>query len=96
MKYINPQTKKKINLGLLTEEEKRFYQEAVKKFQENTEWSMFDEFVFGMKSPIYLKQSSHLDVLKKPLFLALKDMSNQLKARQRMLNTRVIKEKDIA
>lgn len=85
MEYINSETKVKINLDTLTETEKKFYRQALKKFRENTNWLAFDEFAFGKRSPIYLHRRSHLDVLKEPLFLALKDMSLQLGVQQGMI-----------
>lgn len=85
MEYINPETKVKINLDRLTETEKQFYRRALKKFRENISWLAFDELAFGRQSPIYSHRKSHLDVLKEPLFLALKDMSLQLGVQQGMI-----------
>ncbi len=85
MEYINPETKVKISLDDLTETEKKFYRQALKKFRENISWLAFDEFAFGRQSPIYAHRRSHLDVLKEPLFLALKDMSLQLGVQQGMI-----------
>lgn len=82
MDYVNLETGARVNLGGLTSEEKRFYRQALKRFQENTNWLAFDEFAFGMSSPIYSRQRSHIDVLKSALYLALKDMSLQLGVQQ--------------
>lgn len=82
MDYLNIETGARVNLGGLTSEEKRFYRQALKRFQENTSWLAFDEFAFGMGSPIYSRQRSHIDVLKSALYLALKDMSLQLGVQQ--------------
>src|SRR5258706_1242396 len=82
MDYVNLETGERVNLGVLTSEEKKFYRQALKRFQENTSWLAFDEFAFGMGSPIYSRQRSHLDVLKSALYLALKDMSLQLGVQQ--------------
>jgi len=82
MEYINLQTGLRINLGGLTEIQKRFYVQALRRFGENTNWLDFDDFAFGMRSPIYIGRRSHLEVLKHPLYLALKDMSLQLGVQQ--------------
>lgn len=82
MDYVNLETGVRVNLGGLTSEEKKFYRQALKRFQENTRWLAFDEFAFGMGSPIYIRQRSHMDVLKSALYLALKDMSLQLGVQQ--------------
>jgi hypothetical protein len=82
MEYVNLETGLRVNLDGLTPEEKKFYRQALKRFQENTSWLAFDEFAFGMGSPIYSRQRSHLDVLKSALYLALKDMSLQLGVQQ--------------
>lgn len=82
MEYVNLETGLRVNLDGLSPEEKKFYRQALKRFQENTTWLSFDEFAFGMGSPIYSRQRSHLDVLKGALYLALKDMSLQLGVQQ--------------
>ena len=93
MEYINPQTKVKISLDDLTETEKKFYRQALKKFRANISWLAFDEFAFGRQSPIYSHRKSHLDVLKEPLFLALKDMSLQLGVQQGMIARKKLERK---
>ena len=85
MVYVNLQTGVKIVLDSLTDAERNFYRQALKKFQENSKWLAFDEFAFGMRSPIYFHRNSHRDVLKDPLYLALKDMSLQLGVQQGMI-----------
>jgi hypothetical protein len=85
MDYVNLETDLRINLDALTAEEKKFYKEAVKKFQENTQWFSFDEFAFGMRSPIYKGKKSHMHVLKSELYLILKDMSLQLGVQQGLI-----------
>jgi len=85
MEYVNLETGVRINLDDLTLEEKKFYRQALKKFQENTNWLSFDEFAFGMRSPIYKGRRSHIDVLKSELYLALKDMSLQLGVQQGLI-----------
>lgn len=83
MKYRETGTK--IDIGLLTAEEKEFYKEAVRKFRRNIDWLDFDEFAFGMRSPIYRNEKSHLSVIRKPLYVALKEMWLQLGVRQGMV-----------
>jgi hypothetical protein len=85
MEYQNLESDLRINLDNLNDEEKRFYQRALKKFQQNVGWLEFDDFVLGMRSPLYSGKRSHHDVLKHPLHLALKDMSLQLGIRQGMI-----------
>ena len=85
MQYVNLETGVKVNLDGLTPEEKKFYRQALKKFQENAKWFSFDEFAFGMRSPLYGRRKSHLDVLKSGLYLALKDMSLQLGVQQGLI-----------
>ena len=85
MEYVNLGTGVRVNLDDLTPEEKKFYRQAVKKFQENTKWLSFDEFAFGMRSPIYSGRRSHIDVLKNGLYLALKDISLQLGVQQGLI-----------
>jgi hypothetical protein len=85
VKYFNPETKLKIDLGDLADKEKKFYREALGRFQRKADWLSFDQFAFDLKSPIYSGRRAHLDVLKDPLFLALKDMSLQLGVQQGMI-----------
>ena len=85
MEYVNLETRVRVNLDGLTPEEKRFYRQARKRFQEQTSWLAFDEFAFGMRSPIYHRQRSHIPVLKSPLYSALKDMSLQLGVQQGLI-----------
>jgi hypothetical protein len=75
MEYVNLQTGFRVKLDGLTEEEIKFYRQALKLFHQNTDWGAFDEFAFGMRSPIYSRRRSHLNVIEDPLFLALRDMS---------------------
>lgn len=85
MKYVNAQTGLQIDLVALTDVEREFYSESLKKFYQNTNWLAFDDFAFGMQSPIYHSKRSHLEVLKSSLYLALKDMSLQLGVQQGMI-----------
>ncbi len=68
MEYVNLETGVRVNLDGLTPEEKRFYRQARQRFQEQASWLAFDEFAFGMRSPIYHRQRSHIPVLKSPLY----------------------------
>ncbi|HEY6328377.1 MAG TPA: hypothetical protein VI756_03500 [Blastocatellia bacterium] len=85
MEYFNPETDVRLDLTMLAPDEKQFYRQALQRFQENAAWGAFDDFAFGMRSPIYRRKASHLDVLKSPLYLALKDMSIQLGVRQGLI-----------
>jgi hypothetical protein len=76
--YTNADTGFRVSLATLSDEERAFYLEAVKRFKLGVPWVEFDEFAFGLRSPIFSKRRSHGDVLKHPLFLALKDMSIRL------------------
>jgi hypothetical protein len=78
MKYENPRSDVKIDLGSLNDVEKRFYLQAMKKVKQNTDWFEFDDFAFGMRSPLFSRNKSDLDVLLDPLYLALEDMSLSL------------------
>ena len=93
MEHVDLQTETTIKLYGLSAEEKKFYRHALKKFQENMEWLAFDEFAFGMDSPIYRGLNSHLDVWKNPLFLALQNMSLQLGVQQGMISRKPIKKR---
>ena len=92
MEYINSETGARINLYSLTHEEKKFYERAVKKFQKNTEWVSFDDFAFGMESPIYKRRGSRIEAPDSSLYFALKDMSLQLGVQQGLI-ARVKKSK---
>ena len=93
MEYVNLETGVRVKLDGLTPEEKKFYKQALRKFQENTEWFSFDEFAFGMRSPIYKSKKSHIDVLNNDLYLVLKDISLQLGVQQGLIARRTKSEK---
>jgi hypothetical protein len=82
MEYVNSETRVRIDLDSLTPEEKKFYKLALKKFQENMKWGSFDDFAFGMRSPIFKRRRSHKNAPKSELYLALRDMSIQLGVQQ--------------
>ncbi len=86
LRYVNPKTKARIDLGGLTDEEKNFYQQAWERFQQNVAWPAFDEFAFGLRSPIYSQRRSHLEVVENSLFQALLDMSMQLGVQQGIIS----------
>jgi hypothetical protein len=66
----------------LTEHERAFLKRAREKFDANVDWFEFEDFAFGMRSPIYSKQRSHPDVVEHPLYTALKAMWLDLGMRQ--------------
>lgn len=97
MEYINLETGVSVNLDELSAEEKKFYKQAIKRFRENTNWLSFDDFAFGMRSPIYKGRRSHIEVLQSALYLALKDMSLQLGVQQGLIKrTRKAEKKAVA
>jgi hypothetical protein len=69
----------------LTPDERTFYQLAVKKYRANVDWLAFEEYAFGMRSPIYQRQRSHLDVIDTPLYVALREMWLDLGVKQGMV-----------
>lgn len=85
MRYANFETGFEVDLDYLTAEERKFYDDAIERFRRNAHWLDFDEFAFGMRSPIYTGERSRLAVIKKPLYLALKDMWLQLGVQQGMI-----------
>jgi|SRR5947207_15534324 len=66
----------------LNPEEQRFLERAREKFRQNADWFAFEDFAFGMRSPIYSATRSHRDVLTNPLFRELNEMWLQLGLRQ--------------
>jgi len=66
----------------LTSEERKFLREARKKYKENTDWFEFEDYAFGMRSPLFSRNRSHIDVLGHPLYIALKEMWLDLGERQ--------------
>ena len=85
MKYVNRRNKFEVDLRGLTEEEKKFYSQALTKFRQGVPWVSFERFAFDPGSPIYKRHRSHLEVLKDPLYLALEDMWLQLGAQQGLI-----------
>ena len=66
----------------LTDIERRFLQLAQRKFRENADWFEFEDFAFGMRSPLFSRLRSHRDVLTHPLYVPLRDMWLQLGVKQ--------------
>ena len=96
MKHINSETGKTIDLTSLSESEKKFYAAARKRFQENVDWIEFQNFAFGIESPIYAGNRSHLEVKSNPLFQALLDMALQLGIQQGMVAQHKVERETIA
>ena len=70
----------------LTAEELHFLREAEKKYRANANWFDFEDFAFGMRSPLFSRQRSHLDVLRHPLYIALKEMWLDLGVKQGLVS----------
>jgi hypothetical protein len=70
----------------LSDEERRFLREAEKKVRANISWFDFEDFAFGMRSPLFSRQRSHLDVLRHPLYLALREMWLDLGVKQGLVS----------
>jgi hypothetical protein len=85
LKYVNRRNKFEVDLRGLTEEEKKFYSQALTKFRQGVPWVSFEQFAFDPRSPIYKRRRSHLEVLKAPLYLALEDMWLQLGVQQGLI-----------
>lgn len=92
MIYINRRTGSNVVLSNLDARQQEFYREAAAKFRKNVDWSEFEDFAFGAGSPLYVRRTSHLDVLDHPLYRALKDMWLELGVRQGLVAQDVIKE----
>lgn len=93
MNYINQRTGLRVDLADLALEQQGFYREAMRRYRQNIAWSAFEEFAFGMRSPIYASRTSHLDVLKDPLYQALRDMWLALGIRQGRVAKERVQEK---
>ena len=82
MKYVNSETGKTIELGALSSEESLFWREAQSRFKRNENWINFENFAFGLKSPIYRRMNRQIKLRDFPLFQALKDMHLHLGVQQ--------------
>jgi hypothetical protein len=65
----------------------------VKKYRANLDWFEFEDFAFGMRSPLFARTRSHLDVLQHPLYVALKEMWLDLGEKQGQVAPSEPKEK---
>jgi len=50
----------------LNVEELAFLERALSMFKKNTDWFQFEDFAFGMRSPLFSKTRSHKEVLENP------------------------------
>jgi len=78
MRYQNKDSGVDIDLGALTSEKLRLFETASELFRKNTSWFEFEQFVFSFTSPLFRQAKNRADVLKDPLYVALKDMWLQL------------------
>lgn len=69
-------------LSTLNADETAFLARARANVRKNMDWLAFEEFAFGMQSPLFAKTRSHKDVRENPLYLALRDMWLDLGVRQ--------------
>ncbi len=74
MRYRNQRTGLSVELNGLGENEKRFFTLAQERFRAKASWFAFDEFAFGMNSPVYARNGARGEVIRHPLYLALEDM----------------------
>lgn len=66
----------------LTPEEQQFLSRAQAKFADGLDWLEFENFAFGPRSPLFSRTRSQQDVVKHPLYVALRDMWLELGVRQ--------------
>jgi hypothetical protein len=66
----------------LTPDEQHFLSRAETKFAEGIDWLEFEDFAFGPRSPLFSRTRSQQDVLKHPLYIALRAMWLELGVRQ--------------
>ena len=78
MRYHNKESGVDIDLGTLDEEKRRLFDAAYERFRRNTNWFEFEQLVFSYTSPLFRHAKSRAEVLRDPLYLALKDMWLQL------------------
>jgi hypothetical protein len=94
MRYRNSQTDIDLDLSGLDADRLGFFKLAIRKFRENVSWLEFEAFAFAFTSPVFLASRNRKEVLRDPLYLALKDMWLQLGIRQGFVAER--KEKSSA
>ena len=80
---------------VLNSEERDFLRQAEKRYRANVNWFEFEDFAFGMRSPLFARTRSHLDVLKHPLYVALKEMWLDLGEKQGLVASSKRKEKHV-
>lgn len=85
-----------VSVDALSPEERNFLQQAEKKFRANTNWFAFEDWAFGMRSPLFSRKRSHRDVLRHPLYLALTEMWLDLGEQQGLVGPSKSEEKDLA
>ena len=78
MHYVNPESGLDVDLGKLSPERERFFEDARRQFQKNVSWFDFERVVFSYWSPLFSGLKNRADVVNEPLFIALKDMWLQL------------------
>jgi len=66
----------------LTLDEQQFLSRAQAKFADGADWLEFEDFAFGPRSPLFSRTRSQQDVLKHPLYLALREMWLELGVQQ--------------
>ncbi|HYR30056.1 MAG TPA: hypothetical protein VEU30_16420, partial [Thermoanaerobaculia bacterium] len=62
------------NLSKLSPDETAFLARARANFAKNMNWLEFEEFAFGMRSPLFSRQRTHKVVRENPFYTALRDM----------------------
>ena len=85
MRYHNPDSGLKIDLGGLDAERQRFYRLAIEQLHANVDWLDFEEFAFSFGSPVFKASRDRQEVLTDPLFIVLKDIWLRLGIRQGMV-----------
>ena|ERR1044071_6901927 len=78
MRYHNVHSGVDVDLGKLDDEKRRLFEAAYERFRKNTNWFEFEQLVFSYTSPLFRQAKSRAEVLRDPLYVALKDMWLQL------------------
>src|ERR1700688_2949073 len=86
MSYANHKYSPRLVLANLTKTERDFYGQALKRFRANVPWADFEEFAFGVGSPIYSLRVSPDELSQRPLFEALKELWLRLGIRQGLIS----------
>jgi hypothetical protein len=93
MIYINRRTGISIELPNLDAQRQDFYKSALAKLRKNIPWAEFEDFAFGMGSPLYAQKRSHTEVLDDPLYEVLTDMWLELGVKQGLVAPEQPKER---